>query len=342
MNTRADYAKARSQWLEAVVIDLKLRPAVHRAAMVIGVRHFNVKAFVETGRLVAWPGYERLAQEIGCTKRAAIAAVGDLVSAGYLASPATRVGGRGHANELLGCIKGEADFTLWSQERVKYSAVKGEVQRQERVKPASPHSIDKTLVEDSGCASHTCARAISPGDIHKDGEGKPQPPDEQEPRVIASKILPGGGRVIRVVIPQSWNIHIPRRPLLKADDIAEALAAWNALAGELGLPVAQKLTAARRSLLAARLKDAGGLDGWRAALDRIRQSEFLSGGKWRVSLDWVVQQANFTKLMEGNYADTDRQRRGTAPHRGHRRNSSADVFDIAEGIIQRERARKGH
>lgn len=77
------------------------------------------------------------------------------------------------------------------------------------------------------------------------------------------------------------------------------------LAREVGLPQPQALTPDRRSKLTARLKECGGLEGWEAALVRIRGSPFLLGqvpGKdWKASFDFVLQKNSFRKLMEGNY-----------------------------------------
>jgi len=56
--------------------------------------------------------------------------------------------------------------------------------------------------------------------------------------------------------------------------------------------------------LRGRLSDAGGLEGWRMALDRAQASPFLSGqtqAGFRCTFDFLTKQANFTKLMEGNY-----------------------------------------
>lgn len=94
----------------------------------------------------------------------------------------------------------------------------------------------------------------------------------------------------------------PREP----PEIAEAVDAWNAVAAEHGLPRVQKLTAARRSRLRARLRDSGGMEGWRAALDRLAKSSLCLGQNsrgWRADFDFLLQEKSFTKLMEGSYDD---------------------------------------
>jgi len=80
---------------------------------------------------------------------------------------------------------------------------------------------------------------------------------------------------------------------------------YNIAAKELGLPVAQTLTADRRRKLRARLVEHG-LDNWDAALIEIEKSEFLRGGGntgWRASLDFLLQPSSFNKVLEGGYSD---------------------------------------
>jgi hypothetical protein len=90
-------------------------------------------------------------------------------------------------------------------------------------------------------------------------------------------------------------------------DVDEAVELYNATASELGLPACQKITKARRSSLANRLKDCGGLDGWREALSRMRESPFLLGHNdrgWKADIDFLCRESRFTKLMEGGYSDS--------------------------------------
>lgn len=108
----------------------------------------------------------------------------------------------------------------------------------------------------------------------------------------------------------------------------EAFDEWNALAEQTGLPAVQNRSDKRRSALKARLTEAGGLEGWRMALAKIRGSPFLLGrqnGKdhpnWRADFDFIVTPRQFTKLMEGGYdqrtnghrpSDSDRLKAGIA------------------------------
>ena len=89
---------------------------------------------------------------------------------------------------------------------------------------------------------------------------------------------------------------------------------WNTLARKHGLPTAHKLTSARKSKLRARLRS-DGLDGWRRALDKLSRSSFCLGlkGDWRASLDFVLQESSFTKLLEGTYDDKQANGNGAGP-----------------------------
>jgi hypothetical protein len=68
---------------------------------------------------------------------------------------------------------------------------------------------------------------------------------------------------------------------------------------------AKKLNDARRRALNARLKEVGGIEGWRMALDVVRESAFLNGStrhQFGLTLDFLLQPSSFTKLIEGFYS----------------------------------------
>lgn len=79
---------------------------------------------------------------------------------------------------------------------------------------------------------------------------------------------------------------------------------FNATAKQAGWSQVQRITTARRAALSQRIADCGGVDEWRAAIDRAARSPLLTGQNdrgWRADFDWLCKPANFTKLMEGNY-----------------------------------------
>lgn len=112
------------------------------------------------------------------------------------------------------------------------------------------------------------------------------------------------------------------------DQIKIAFDAYNEMAGRAGLPLAAKLNAKRKSAIRARLRDAGGIDGWMTALVKVEASPHCTGSNdrgWRADLDFISAESKFTNIMEGRYdrsepIQTKGRSNGT---------SSREQFDIA-------------
>ncbi|WP_104019098.1 YdaU family protein [Roseovarius nitratireducens] len=108
------------------------------------------------------------------------------------------------------------------------------------------------------------------------------------------------------------------------DEIAECVSAYNEIAREAGWPEVRVLSKARRSELSQRLKECGGIEGWRHALAKARASPHCCGMNdrgWTANFDFLVRQSSFTKLMEGNYDYRPSQGgspKGTQPERTER------------------------
>ena len=100
-------------------------------------------------------------------------------------------------------------------------------------------------------------------------------------------------------------------------DIQEGLDAYNAVASKHGLSLASRLTDERRKQIKARILDAGGIEGFRAAMALIPKSGFLLGttSDWKCTIDSMIRPANFLKLSEGGYSDSGGKK--TAPGYGH-------------------------
>ncbi len=98
------------------------------------------------------------------------------------------------------------------------------------------------------------------------------------------------------------------KSLSKRHPVSQAFENYNLVAGDLGLPRAEKLTPERRRKLRVRLKDHG-IDGWNSALVALEDQPFLLGKGprgWRASLDFLLQPTSFTKVLERAYAqETD-------------------------------------
>lgn len=126
----------------------------------------------------------------------------------------------------------------------------------------------------------------------------------------------------------------PLPPKIDIVEIKEALNAYNIFAEAEGWPKAQALTKQRKAKIVARLKDAGGIEGWRTALEKAKASDFLSGRKtdFMVSLDFILQASSFTKLMEGNYDNRTGNNSGLRPSDDP---TLRAIFDAATDVAAR-------
>ena len=113
----------------------------------------------------------------------------------------------------------------------------------------------------------------------------------------------------QTVLEPSINIEEVSSLSQPADDeIAKALSFYQSVAARNGWSMVEKMTTARKSSLKARLRDAGGLDGWKTQILRAEQSDFIcgkvtgrNGQPFKCSFDFLAQQQSFIKLMEGTY-----------------------------------------
>jgi hypothetical protein len=73
------------------------------------------------------------------------------------------------------------------------------------------------------------------------------------------------------------------------------------------LPAVQKLTIQRKSAIKNRITDSG-LSGLGDAFQKVAQSRFLNGENergWTADFDWILKPANFIKIIEGKYKNTE-------------------------------------
>lgn len=95
--------------------------------------------------------------------------------------------------------------------------------------------------------------------------------------------------------------HQPTNHQPSADAERQAFDAFVSAAQRHRWPVPRGLTPARSKSLRARLREAGGLDGYLAALTNAEQSRFVREEMTGWSFDWFVKPANFVKVAEGNF-----------------------------------------
>lgn len=79
---------------------------------------------------------------------------------------------------------------------------------------------------------------------------------------------------------------------------------YNEIAERAGWPKVQSFSKQRERAAGKRIKECGGFEAWKEAIERAAASDFLTGkatGTTPASFDWLFKQSNFAKLMEGNY-----------------------------------------
>lgn len=85
---------------------------------------------------------------------------------------------------------------------------------------------------------------------------------------------------------------------------------WNKNAENTTLPKCLVLSDKRRRALESRLRDEFFAENWRAALQKILKSEFLTGTNdrgWTASFDWFIQPDSVIRIMEGKYSKAEKK-----------------------------------
>ncbi len=128
-----------------------------------------------------------------------------------------------------------------------------------------------------------------------------------------------------------------------ANEVSQAVVEYNSAADQVGWPKVQKTTPSRSKQIKARLKECGGVDGWRVAIEKATASDFLCGrtsNPWTgFGFDWLIKSQNFTKLMEGNYDNRTGNTGARGPNgaRGGIGSGTADAFAQVAAELERDR-----
>ncbi len=92
-------------------------------------------------------------------------------------------------------------------------------------------------------------------------------------------------------------------------EVMSAFRFYNYQAEQLGLVKAQVFSTKRKSNLRQRLQECGGLEGWKRAIAKVRESPFLRGDNkqgWKADFDFIVTKSKFHKILEGSYDEKQR------------------------------------
>jgi hypothetical protein len=112
---------------------------------------------------------------------------------------------------------------------------------------------------------------------------------------------------------------------------------YNETAARCGLSVCRILNESRKRSLALRVKEAGGIDGFKQALANLERSAYCRGQNadgWRANIDYVCQPKGFAKLFEGGW--------GNGAH-GLAKDGHLDTSDIPKTMPRpRSEARDWH
>ena len=217
------------------------------------------------------------------------------------------------AEMIVAAVKADAakDAACRAERRQKDAA------RKRRSRAASEMSRGQPVTDADSRGQYVTARDPSPSDV------SPHTPLPTNP--IQDPPSP----------PKGGSSPAKTRADQPDDGVQGAVEAYNAAAGRTGWPRAQIVSQKRRSSLRQRLAEAGGVDGWAAAIERAERSAFLTGDNdrgWLPDIDFFLQQKSFTRLMEGAYdRRTARHHAGNQPHRSR----SADIhaaLDRAYGL----------
>ena len=95
------------------------------------------------------------------------------------------------------------------------------------------------------------------------------------------------------------GLTLSKESVCRTKDVQRIVTAWNTL----GLQQVQKVTptSKRGAMLRARVNEYG-VDAVLQAIEKVRQSDFLKGGKdFVITFYWFVKPNNFPKVLEGNY-----------------------------------------
>lgn len=191
-------------------------------------------------------------------------------------------------------------------------------QKIDRVTPSrlpDPPGAAPTSCEPSSLPREVSMQAREPS-LQDQGSGKgPEDQGPQEPEPDRGPARDAAAAAAALPVPVLESVPVPG--LCPGDPPeTEAYRHWQEIARLEGWPETGFLNSQRRLQLQARLAQCGGLEGWRLALAKARDAEFLHRADGRIhrwfDLDWLLDERKFTRLMEGRYAERHRNDRSGA------------------------------
>ncbi|MEA2911100.1 MAG: hypothetical protein QOJ15_3181 [Bradyrhizobium sp.] len=256
-----------------------------------------------------WPAVDTLAGRLGVDRRAVQRAIVELVDCGHLARSRRSAAGQDLSNSYT---------VLYRPIAARESAP-----RQRRKKRRAPET-DEPEPDHHDVPEFSPAGAVEITALPDDGGRSILPPPstrgggESEHAGAVKSTARGavdsceGGRS---PLPPEEESEYPNeeddeeetraraRASSSADtdfsDEGQALLIFDEMAGRLEWPRAGRLTGKERKAMTARLRDAGGPDGWRLAMEKAERSNYLA--RTKPGLPFFLAEDAFAQLMRGRY-----------------------------------------
>ena len=252
---------------------------------------------------VCWPSIDRIADDCGVSRRAAINALNALVAAHIVARDAVR--GRTKTNRYRILIGAEASIGAGAGAE---DAIADHPVGNENVHDVHVLSEEKVhdvhVLTDSGAENVHDVHVLSEEKVHDVHVLTDRGAENVHDVHVLSQFQPGN---VHVVHPNQVSKKERKKDKVRVSSQAdEAVAIWNQLTAD-RLPAVRLLTDFRRKMIDDRIADTlqGSIDQWRGFIEVVIASDFLTGrsGKWSASFDWCVKRNNMIKILEGNYAN---------------------------------------
>lgn len=109
--------------------------------------------------------------------------------------------------------------------------------------------------------------------------------------------LPGGSKE---TLPN--NIVFDNKDNISKDIVKETISLYHTIC--VSFPTIRAVSEARKKAI-QKIRGKYSFDDLKTVFENAEKSSFLKGldGGWKASFDWLIKEANFLKVLEGNYAD---------------------------------------
>lgn len=104
------------------------------------------------------------------------------------------------------------------------------------------------------------------------------------------------------------NIVFDNKDKISKDIVKETIDLYHKIC--VSFPTIRAVSEARKKAI-QRIRGKYSLDDLKTVFENAEKSSFLKGldGGWKASFDWLIKEANFLKVLEGNYADKPKRGR---------------------------------